>query len=118
MPHTLIKSLWAYDLCNTETLGKFKEVSAHEQVFAMNRRRILNSSTLVLNAPTKLDIKRVLFLSIPWDIERKPLMQTVLFKSHFVEVVTATESDVTSKYSKEAKNCNSGQVGIIYISDG
>ena len=96
MPHSPIPSPWACDFCNTATFGTFEEASAHEQVCAMNRQRILNTTTAVLNVPTKVDGKRVLLLSMPCDRESLSDRQCYV-RSHFVEVFTATESDVASR---------------------
>ena len=80
----------------------------------MNRQRILNSNTSVINAQKNRYKTGVTLIYSLIYIYRPSNTYSAIF-SHFVEVFTVTESDVASRYSKESHFFNSIQVGIIFI---
>ena len=129
LPYSPNPTPWACDFCNKATFRTYQEANEHEKQCPMNpqarhthpedrsshpptnSRKSTNlqvSSKLHENRDEK---KKCLSLAMPSDHESLSNRQCYV-RSEFVELFTATESDVASRHSKGAQKLYVGQIGL------
>lgn len=105
---------WACDYCHVATFNTYAETSQHEQTCTMNQK-ILGTQSQHTDGHHQLMDQRIsqncFRLNMPEDKHSLSDRQCYV-RSHFVELFSASDTDVASRHSKGAQKLFVGQIGI------